>query len=323
MRKFYRFVYTLILPISIALSPSDAMAQDQYYPLLDTTAVWNFERVISCQLYSPYYHFHYSLILWSDTVIDGTTYLQLKRPAWEFSTSAWFSGEVGDCGPNPMATGYLGALREDTTARRVHYLPAGATEESLLYDFSLEIGDTITGYLDDHFFFAEPGIISAVDSVLIGSQYHKRWNIPVEGADGEYHFQYIEGIGGLHGLVDPDPFYLLHSAITTLTCYSNGQGFVYPDGDEPCAIVTHAYQQGTTDIRLDIFPNPASGTVTLNHSATGKARLQVFGTSGKLISQHTLNTPEVIIDTENWPRGMYLLRVVNKGNSSTQRLVVH
>lgn len=322
MIKFYSYkkLFLLILFPFVLL---ETLAQEEYYPLLDTSAVWNYQRVMECEYYTPYYHFDYSLLLDEDTIINGVEYHQLKRPAFEFSTPNWFDGVVEDCGPNPIETGYIGALRENTMERRVYFLPAGDTEESLLYDFSLEEGDTLVGYFADILY--EPTMVTLVDSILIGSTYCKRWVISVDGSDTDYSIQYIESIGGLHGLVEPDPFFFMHGPITTLTCYSNGEGIIYPDGDESCMIITHVENEIAEEPAIDVFPNPANGSFTLSHTGAFNAEntfLRVLDIHGRVIKEQTMTGPETIFDTESWPTGMYLLHVKSEEKEIATRVVV-
>ncbi len=318
----YRFKKLLLLLIPTFFL-TETNAQDEYHPLLDTSAIWNFERVIECEYYTPYYHFNYSLLIEEDTIINDVEYHQLKRPAFEFSTPAWFDGVVEDCGPNPMETGYIGALRENIIERRVYFLAAGETEESLLYDFSLEVGDTLIGYISEFGF--EPLIVSAVDSVLIGSNYRKRWIIPVDGSDIEYSIRYIESIGGLHGLVQPDPFFYLHSPVTDLICYSNGDGLIYPDGDESCMIITHSTNEFAAKQGIEVFPNPARGifSVTLpTNLKTGTSHLRIIDVNGCVVKEQSLSHSQNSINTESWPAGMYLLQVISGQDEMLTRVVV-
>lgn len=313
----------LLLFLIPTLFVTETIAQNDYHPLLDTSVIWNFERVTECEPYTPYYHFHYSLLLEEDTIINDVEYHKLKKPAFEFTTPAWFSGEMEDCGPNPMETGYIGALRENTTLRRVYFLPAGETEESLLYDFSLEEGDTLVGYFSEIVY--EPLTITIVDSVLIGSTYRKRWIISVEGSDIEYSIQYIESIGGLHGLVEPDPFFFMHGPVTTLTCYSNGDGIIYPDGDESCMIITDFDNHVAAEPGIDIFPNPSYGFITLSYKGSfqaGNSFFRVLDVHGRVIKEQTFTNSQTTISTESWPAGMYLLQVKSETKEIVTRVVV-
>ena len=71
----------------------------------------------------PYTEKNYMHRLASDTLIGGQHYVQLE------------SNETG-------TFAYEGAMRESES--KVYYIPAGSTHEYLLYDFNVQVGDTLT-----------------------------------------------------------------------------------------------------------------------------------------------------------------------------------
>ena len=69
---------------------------------------------------------------------------------------------------------------------------------------------------------------------------------------------------------------------------------------------------------LHLFPNPATGRVTVNTGCGEQQTLQVYTISGHRL----LETPvsiETTIDVSQWPRGLYILRV----GSRTEKLIVN
>ncbi len=71
--------------------------------------------------------------------------------------------------------GYQGAIRQDTLARKVFIVLPDSITESILYDFTQNVGDTLNSILSD---FCYPDIISSIDSILIGNTYHRK-SIPI------------------------------------------------------------------------------------------------------------------------------------------------
>ncbi|MBK6397641.1 MAG: hypothetical protein IPF75_05100 [Bacteroidetes bacterium] len=47
----------------------------------------------------------------------------------------------------------------------------------MLYDFNLEVGDTVHGYLGSWLFSNNLDTVTAIDSILVGNSYRKRWSI--------------------------------------------------------------------------------------------------------------------------------------------------
>jgi hypothetical protein len=300
-------------------------AQSEYKPMLNEQATWNYDYLTECVMYTPYYLFHYSLLLEGDTIINGETYKKLIRPAWEF-TLMTTSGGIEDCSWGGPATGYIGALRENEAERKVYYVSDGLNSESLLYDFNLEVGDTLLGYFNYEWLTNKT--IDSVDSVLVGDQYHKRWTLyqPEGSATEMSDIQFIEGIGGVNGLVDPSPFFLLHSPVTTLICYNSGTGNVYPGDALPCALITDLPATSQTNYSIQVFPNPAMDSFTVLTSADLQNipfEIQATDITGRVFfSQKTTSSNQLTINTSQWPAGIYILNIQSdKFNQSTKVIV--
>lgn len=322
-------ITTLLLTIVLLTSHTAIKAQGDYHPLLDETAIWNFERTVECEPYTPYYGFRYSLKLNGDTSIDNTSYQKLYRPAWEFFKPSWFSGTLEDCGSYFIPdTGYIGALREDTAERTVYFLAANQVEEVLLYDFSLEVGDTLNFYFPDYV-FQEGGnnIISVVDSVLINGDYHRRWIIEeADGTEGSGEIVIIEGIGGLHGLIEPDPFFLMHAPISELICYTNNSGDHYPLNSEECVLITDIVDIESNQ-KIEVFPNPTSHNFSLIFPDSWmqlSTIIQVSDLTGRVVWEvSSLAENRIEIGTSGWKKGLYLLNIRNGRFGQSAKLIVN
>ncbi|MCY7410306.1 MAG: hypothetical protein LH473_08540 [Chitinophagales bacterium] len=70
---------------------------------------------------------------------------------------------------------YGGALREDTLNRKIYFYCACNPMEQLLFDFDLHTGDLAP----QTFLHADEDSmwISDIDSILIGNDFHKRFNL--------------------------------------------------------------------------------------------------------------------------------------------------
>ena len=125
-----------------------------------------------------------------DTIIENLqykkVYAQPNNPIADFSKARYFA-----------------AIREDTIAEKVYCVlgsyefPPYSTEEYLLYDFSVNVGDTVSFY--SLWGFWSPSmktqVVESIDSILIDEHYRKRINFPVWHEES-----WIEGIGSTHGL---------------------------------------------------------------------------------------------------------------------------
>src|SRR5439155_16874185 len=127
---------------------------------------------------------NYSINNQVDTIISGKTYHKLF-------TTYNLSFITGFCDGNGV--GYKGATRQDINNRKVFFISPADITEQLLYDFNLQVGDTIKGYLNRFTFM--PDTIQSIDSILVGTSFRKTWKLPC------YNINIIEGIGSTYGLL--------------------------------------------------------------------------------------------------------------------------
>ncbi len=178
-----------------------------------------------------------------DTIINNQTYqkvYQTDQPVVDLAS------------PNNQ---YAGVTREE--GQQVYFLPPNQTEEVLLYDFDLAVGDTmlVEKFEMDFFEFIEV-IVESIDSVqTLDQQIRKRINFSIykEGRDTvpQYFTSWIEGIGdiGIGGLLETHAdgrilfgFFDLRNGddyTSNFQCFSKNEELVYQsDRFEYCRIHT-------------------------------------------------------------------------------------
>lgn len=149
-----------------------------YFPFPEGNAHWNVYLVTSGQHNPPTDTTLLRYALHGDTTINEVLYMKLCL-------------EKGDT-INPVLEP-IGGLREDE--KRVFFigqdfLGAPHDEEILLYDFNKQLDDTIFHY-DNTF-----SVILGIDSILIGDDYRKRYEVDVKY--GKHHPDFVvEGIGSI------------------------------------------------------------------------------------------------------------------------------
>jgi hypothetical protein len=81
-----------------------------------------------------------------------------------------------------------------------------------------------------------------------------------------------------------------------------------------------SFENTATDMALDIFPNPASGTIELK----GRELYQVelISISGHVVLQQQMDKLSTSIDLSALPNGLYLVKAINKeGKASFQKII--
>ena len=124
-----------------------------------------------------------------DTIINGNLYQNLYL--YRIKT------ETFDLHPD-TSCGYYGAIRNNSN-KQVEYVNQDDTIPEIIYDFNLNLGDTIKngyGKYEEHKL-----IVMSIDSVNYCGKYHKRYNL--NDSTIMINQSLIEGIGFNSGLIDP------------------------------------------------------------------------------------------------------------------------
>lgn len=146
-----------------------------------------------------------------DTLMDGSTYAVM--------VSELIPTTDGACCQIPMVEP-VAYIREDSSARKVYLRTDLITSDSLLYDFGLQVGDTLKGYFGAT--AALPLAVISIDSALVDGTYHKRLNFDTSMVC--LRFAIIEGVGSTNGLLACDyGYFQLGRWLQCLTADGNVQ----------------------------------------------------------------------------------------------------
>jgi hypothetical protein len=251
-------------------------------------------------------HFQYSVIINGDTTINGLTYHKLFTPFIQeilnVNCLMW------------MTTGYKGAIREDTLLRMIFFVPQSDTTEQLLYDFNMQVGDTVQGYLRG---YLQPGFdtVIAIDSVLIGQDYRKRWYI-----NNSYSIYIIEGIGSTYGLFEQSPGTSTDFPIYNMDCYRLFDVTLYPGTLTSCDLITSLPFIAPVNNDILVYPNPSEGILTIKSPNSGMHQIYLTDLSGRLINTfHAEGAHEFLLSS--LPEGMFILRILFPDNQELRWLI--
>jgi|GEM_PF-628475 len=304
---------TMRLIIIYFLLLSNVIANGQtstYHPLPESYAVWNVYYQYSCfglgNGGSTAYD--YPIVISGDTVIQNQLYKKLETPFFLGTT-------IGDCYSIPVDPAYQGAFRQDISNKEVYYVPQFGTEEELLFDFNMEVGDTVKGHLatynDNH-------IITSIDSILVDNNYRKQWNIGASSG-----LRLIEGIGSTFGFFKPLPSVLSHQPFFDLTCFQENGTTLYPENTTDCLVVTDIQSVTNEKLATTAFPNPSTEAVQLNFGKTVSClTVNVFSSLGELISSKQIKYLDSYKQILPEVQGIYLIQLIEgNGDESVLRVV--
>ena len=301
----------LLLVLSAVLALTAAHGQTNvYHPFPDSNATWfSWKSYCPCP---PYVGIQLEIWDWltGDTVIGTSTYKKIQ--------------EYTICQNDGSSTlGYAGAYRQDTAQKKIFLRLPLAAADTLLYDFNLSVGDTIPQNWYINYGTYPSNIISSIDSVLIGTNYRKRFNFIMSAHMPDTIISIIEGIGSTTGLLLPLGASVEYS--TSLYCFTqNGQNlFINPNGFCLSNPLTVFEQEKNPS--LTIFPNPFSTQTVLQtdiplHNAT----LTVYNCCGQQVKQiKNISGQTVTFSRGNLASGLYFVRLTEENKIiAADKLVV-
>ena len=196
--KYIRFIALIALILG-----GMTMKAQEYHPIVEDGKQWNVLFTYPWNPPEPAHRYTDIYKIEGDTLLDGMSYKMM------YATR------------NEDLTGWnlWGFIRETENGQVFSRRPS-TSDEQLLYDFSMEVGDTICmcdyGYDECCMVVIEKGetIVNGEPRQQIVLEY------PWGGGDGEV---WIEGIGSLYGIIDSGSHFLTGGS-TNLLCY-------YEDGD--------------------------------------------------------------------------------------------
>ena len=209
-----------------------------------------------------------------------------------------------------------GFIREEVANQKVYLYDKYRDENMLLYDFSLETGDSIlTG---DGVFFAK------VDSVIyepFGNSTDTLKQIYFDSGG-----VWIEGIGSLWGVLEGLNAFYMVGATLKLVCYYENDFLVYHNPDfETCFpdITTVSVSMFGNKKEIEIFPNPASDKITIYSQSSRILEVKIYDLTGTCLYQKFYTeTNRIDLNTDYFPKGMYVLKVKDERDTISSKIVI-
>ncbi len=206
-------------------------------------------------------------------------------------------------------------LREEVENRRV-FIRWDFVNETLLYDFGLEVGDTL--FIDpnsgDFFEYGTFHVVTSVDAVSLNNG-DIRKNLNYENWQST-----IESIGPNNGIQHGGVDYL--SGLGTILGCATENGEVLWSGAGGCSgILSTSEAEGNNSFSL--FPNPATKEIWLElEDSRGTYTYQVLDLAGKRWSEGQIIQAKKNLDISNLPVGVYMIQLSNdQGISASQKFV--
>lgn len=298
MKKLFSFAALNTLVISQSFSQASV-----YHPIPITNAEWRTDRFdILCV--ANIYSLCTSLVFYpeSDTTINSIEYTK------------FFVDDISyEYGSTDMHV-YYGALRQDTLSKKVYFYASNQLSESVLYNFNLEVGDTSQEGI------TQSAVVEYIDSILVGTEYHKRFNF---SNFYPYTIYLIEGVGTNGGLFSGvyDGYGFEKKDI--LKCFKlNGTTVLEDTIYEwiPCDLFTSNTPLVDQSHQITLYPNPVSVNTTLSLKSNSQERcfITIFDLTGIPVYHSSfLEELNVFLTSNEFTAGSYLVKISENNRPDT------
>lgn len=280
-----------------------------YHSFPDSNAIWNFESTKGCGQNFDTWGYLYSYVITEDTIIKNNTYHKLNVPI-EVIVS---NGQCDTTGTWTNPGHYAGVIRQDIPNKKVFFIPPTDTTEQLLYDFNMQIGDTVKGYIENTTFPKDR--VLSIDSVLVGGNYRKRWSI-----NSYYNIYFIEGIGSTYSLIERSPGSVSDNAVNIISCFSQNGSTLYPNNSTNCSLITSVNCTDKISNKIKISPNPSNGSFTVDFDQS-ITEISLTDLLGNIILKHQPSN-QTKFKVDNLSSGTYLLTATDRDGKTTNKKVI-
>jgi len=223
---------------------------------------------------------------------------------------------------NPSGT----FLREDTSERKV-YQRFNQNVELLMYDFNLQVGDSIM--LQDYFSYFDG--TNFHDSIIDKGLYHldsiKLVNISI-GIRKSFIFHsslyspliWIEGVGTLGYPLQS--FSIQMPQWNEINCFYKNDTLIYQSllsqSYSACSIYLNINEIAINSIEL--YPNPTTNEIIISNTELFK-NYKLYDLFGKILFANDICDKNLIIDLKTLPSGIYLLKLTGNNRILTKKII--
>lgn len=314
--------YILVLTIFL-LTLTAGQGQTNVYHSFPDSAIWRVDYYCHNTLQyiiNANYYFQYSIT--GDTLINSNIYKKIYR-SFVFEANVYHNTPISP--PPPPPSGYVGALRDNPVSNKTFFIFANTSDDSLLYDYNLGVGDTLRGFITLMFdtFHIKP-LVSSIDSILINGQYRKRWNFD---SINDIPLYIIEGIGTSNGLIEQIYTSPMDFTNRYLVCVKDDSNVLFVSNyysSVGCNLIYEGLDEINSDYSFNCYPNPFSSQMTLQtNNVFKKATLTVYNSFGQQVKQiKNVSGQSFTLQRDNLSSGLYFLQLTQDNKILTTDKIV-
>lgn len=294
-------------PYLLLLLISSAVFSQEYESLLADGKQWS--------TVDEYYHLlfgsanrSFQYYLTGDTLINDTTYFTIRK--------------FDDRNMIEESPGYI---REDSLGRV--YFRSQISSECLIYDFSVELNDTVLFYYSQN---PNSAVRAVVESICVFDETGSdRKAITLKDIDIPSNSEiWIEGIGSNRGLLESGfTFSRMVGAQYNLLCYHENDSLIYLNPRfTSCTTPQNVgvNSELVNKMVLSIFPNPIKGRSVIQWSQSFRpVQLNVYDLTGRMVFSKSIGTTTSSnLDRSDLEKGVLILEIVDKQGKAYKRQII-
>ncbi len=269
-----------------------------YYPLIEENRTWN---VISVALVGPYPEdTTFSTLTYKfsgDTTIDSQTYHKLYESNEKFPTN-W----------------NLWCFMREDTDKRIWYRRESDNEEMLMYDFSVETGDSVfVGLYEPVYLY-----VDSISEIIVNQTDRKKYWLSCKTMP-EYSEAWIEGIGSSKGICWSGSVNIVGGWFWFLCMSENGELIYRNPNYETCYLMTGISE--TNKPVIQIYPNPMKNNFRVeNISNIEIESISLININGQITKQ--FDSKKTQFDISKISSGLYFLKISYKNGELIEKVII-
>lgn len=178
------------------------------------------------------------------------------------------------------------------------YIYTSDNSEKLLYDFDLNVGDTLPETYNQ--WESKNAVVTEIDSIVIDNDYRKVFKISGQSLWAE---KLIEGIGSNKGLLEPmnDIFDCGHC----LACFAVQDTVYFPTFNSSCDFTVDVNRK-SEKAQIKIFPNPVKDQINIEGLNGNHLYISIFDLNGKTVIENITGNE---INLGHLRDGIYFIKI--------------
>jgi len=212
-------------------------------------------------------------------------------------------------------------IYDDSINRKVYFNSDLNSNDTLLYDFSLNIGDTLNSFFVETF---QPMILDSISFRLINTNYHREFYFHPVG-NNFIKNSIIEGVGGTEGFVHYGGYF---ESGASLICYTRDSISLYPTDSlinpnlgnySLCAWPLNANNYNKK-MALEIIES--NSQIMVKNNENESISIEILNVWGSKIYFKENIKDNFVINKESFINGFYFVRVGNHQSWKQQKFVI-